>query len=194
MRFRRISLTGPALFAMFGAATISLPLASLPAFARAPENLAVATPFEVGESPAGNYLAAIVAGAERDTVAAATFSREALRSDPRNSELIERAFVAAVSNGNMNEAFGLADRLVAREPNNGLARLILGIKALKAKQFSNARGAIQQWRQRPAARPDLDPSVCLVLCRRRRDEKRPTNSPIGFVRRISRFFATIIEP
>jgi tetratricopeptide (TPR) repeat protein len=132
---RWISLTGPALLSVFGAVAIGLPQAS----ARALENLAVATPFEVGESPAGNYLAAIVAGAERDTVAAATFSREALRSDPRNTELIERAFVAAISNGNIADAFGLADRLLAREPTNGLARLVLGIKALKAKQFAAAR-------------------------------------------------------
>ncbi len=110
-----------------------------PATARTRENLTVATPFEVGESPAGNYLAAIVAGSERDTIAAATFFREALRFDPRNKELIERAFVAAVSNGNMQEAFSLADRLLARDPNNGLAHLALGVKAVKARQFVTAR-------------------------------------------------------
>jgi tetratricopeptide (TPR) repeat protein len=135
---RRNSHIAPAVLSVFGIALLG-PLAVEPAAARVLENLSVATPFEVGESPAGNYLAAIVAGAERDTVAAATFSREALRFDPRNAELLERAFVSSVSNGNMNEAFPLAERLLAREPNNGLARLILGIKALKAKQFTAAR-------------------------------------------------------
>jgi tetratricopeptide (TPR) repeat protein len=129
----------PAFLSFAALAMLSLPLASGPAAARTLENLSVATPFEVGESPAGNYLAAIVAGAERDTMAAATFSREALRFDPRNPELLERAFVAAVSNGNMNEAFPLAERLLAREPNNGLARLVLGVKFLKTKQFAAAR-------------------------------------------------------
>ncbi len=142
-RLRRLAIRrnlhiGTAVFSVFGIAMLG-PLAVEPALARALEDLSVATPFEVGESPAGNYLAAIVAGAERDTVAAATFSREALRFDPRNAELLERAFVASVSNGNMNEAFPLAERLLAREPNNGLARLVLGIKALKAKQFAAAR-------------------------------------------------------
>ena len=66
------------------------------ATAKVNKSLSVATPFEVGESPAGNYLAAVIAGADRDTVAAATFFREALRFDPRNKELIERAFVAAL--------------------------------------------------------------------------------------------------
>ncbi|MCI0466462.1 MAG: tetratricopeptide repeat protein, partial [Beijerinckiaceae bacterium] len=107
--------------------------------ARARESLAIATPFEVGESPAGNYLAALVAGAERDTTAAATFYREALRFDPRNPNLIERAFIAAVSNGNMQDAAGLAGRLVSHDPKNGVARLVLGIKAIKAKRFAAAR-------------------------------------------------------
>ncbi|MGQ0444471.1 MAG: tetratricopeptide repeat protein [Beijerinckiaceae bacterium] len=117
--------------------TFSAGLAS--AQARARENVAIAAPFEVGESPSGNYLAALVAGSERDTVAAATFFREALRSDPRNPNLIERAFVAAVSNGNMQDAFGLAKRLRAHDPNNTLANLALGVKAIKAKRFSTAR-------------------------------------------------------
>ena len=117
--------------------------------ARARENLAVATPFEVGESPAGNYLAALVAGAERDTVAASTFFREALRFDPNNPKLIERAFVAAVSNGEMPEAVSLAERLVAREPDNSLAQLVLGVDAVRRGKFAAARahfmrGAAQQ--------------------------------------------------
>jgi tetratricopeptide (TPR) repeat protein len=103
------------------------------------ENLAIATPFEVGESPAGNYLAASVAVVEHDTVAAATFFREALRHDPRNPNLLERAFVSAVSNGNMQDAFSLADRLLQKDPKNSLARLVLGVKAIKAKRFDAAR-------------------------------------------------------
>ncbi len=110
------------------------------AAAKVNENLSVATPFEVGESPAGNYLAAVIAGADRDTVAAATFFREALRFDPRNKELIERAFVAALSNGSMPEAFNLADRLLIYEPDNGLAHLAIGVRALKMHLYAVARG------------------------------------------------------
>ncbi|MGH6822568.1 MAG: tetratricopeptide repeat protein, partial [Methylocella sp.] len=126
-------------FAVFLLLASTFPAALTSAQARARENLAIAAPFEVGESPSGNYLAALVAGTERDTVAAATFFREALRSDPRNPNLIERAFVAAVSNGNMQDAFGLADRLLAHDPNNSLAHLALGVKAIKAKHFAAAR-------------------------------------------------------
>jgi tetratricopeptide (TPR) repeat protein len=136
LNWRRLTIgaLGLALVAAF-----CLPITVAGAEARARESLAVATPFEVGESPAGNYLAALVAGAERDTVAAATFFREALRFDPKNPKLIERAFVAAVSNGNMRDAFSLADRLVVYDPTNSLANLALGVQAIKNRQFAAAR-------------------------------------------------------
>lgn len=97
------------------------------------------SPVEVSTSPSGNYLAALSAGAQRDTAAAATFFREALRFDPRNAELMERAFVAALANGNMNDAFGYAERLLQRDAKNGLANLVLGVKAMKAKRYVTAR-------------------------------------------------------
>ena len=126
-------------FALAGGLSI---LAVAPASARARDNLAVPSPFEVGESPSGNYLAALVAGAQRDTFAASTFFREALRSDPRNPELLERAFVSSVANGNMPDAFALAERLIARDPNSGLAHLALGIRAIKQHHWSAARAEL----------------------------------------------------
>ncbi|BGE87303.1 tetratricopeptide repeat protein [Methylosinus trichosporium] len=111
-------------------------------FAHARESLSIATPFEVGESASGNYLAAIVAGAERDTHAASTFFREALRDDPRNRELTERAFVAALANGNMAEAFDLAARVASYDKKNGLANLALGVEGIKAKKYAKARAAL----------------------------------------------------
>jgi tetratricopeptide (TPR) repeat protein len=127
---------------IFAFTTLVLALVALPleaSRARVRENVAIPTPFEVGESPAGNYLAALVAGAERDTVAAATFSREALRYDPRNPHLLERAFVSAISNGNSADAFAFAERLIAKDPSNSLARLALGVKAVKAGNYALAR-------------------------------------------------------
>lgn len=128
---RVIVSMAPVAFALSGAVT--------PVAARTQDNPVVAMPFEVGDSPSGNYLAAVVAGSERDTIAAATFFREVLRFDPHNKDLIERAFVATLSNGDMQNAFGLAERLIARDPNNGLANLALAVKALKAHQFALAR-------------------------------------------------------
>lgn len=120
------------------AAALAAMTAAGPALA-ARESYTFSNPFEVSDSPSGNYLAALIAGADHDTTAAATFFREALRFDPRNPQLIERAFVAALANGNMLDAFTLADRVVARDPKDGLAHLALGVKAVRAKQYGWAR-------------------------------------------------------
>ncbi len=94
---------------------------------------------EVGESQSGNYLAALVAGADRDTPAAAAYFREALRADPRNPELIERAFAAALANGNMGDAIQLSDRLLMRDPNNSLAHLTLAVRSIADGQYAAGR-------------------------------------------------------
>ena len=109
------------------------------ASAKAREGAAVAKPFEVGDSSVGNYLAALVAGADRDTMAAATFFREALRADPGNTELLERTFVAALSNGEVNEAIEFARRLAVQDPKNGLAHLVLGVEQLRQRHYVAAR-------------------------------------------------------
>jgi len=99
-----------------------------------------ATPsVEIGQTQSGNYLSAMVAGADRDTAAAAIFSREALRADPHNVDLVERAFAAALADGDVTDGFPLAERLVARDPNNSLARLALGARAIGEGQFVAAR-------------------------------------------------------
>ena len=101
--------------------------------------MVVSSPFEVTASPSGNYLSALIAGADRDTLAASTYSREALRSSPRNRELLERAFISSVSNGDMRETFPLAERVLKLDSKNGLAHLALGLRALKTRQFAQAR-------------------------------------------------------
>jgi tetratricopeptide (TPR) repeat protein len=107
--------------------------------AQARESVALSDPFEVSDSPAGNYLSARVAEAERDSLAASTFARETLRADPQNLELIERAFVATLLNGDMPDCFALAQKLVARDQKNGTARLALAVRDIKARNFASAR-------------------------------------------------------
>ncbi|MDB5571891.1 MAG: Tetratricopeptide 2 repeat protein [Hyphomicrobiales bacterium] len=130
-RARRILTAGASLCALL----VLAPMA--PAGAR--ESRSAPAPFEVGLSPSGSYLAALVAGAQRDTQAASTYFREALRADPRNPVLIERAFVASLSNGDMTQAFDLAERLVRFDAKNGLAQLALGVRAIKTRNFATAR-------------------------------------------------------
>ncbi len=110
-----------------------------PVAAYARESAFAQPPVQIGATQSGNYLSALIAGAQRDTRAAAVFFREALRADPRNPVLLERAFVASLSNGDMPQAFTLAERLVRTDPKNGLAHLALGVRALKQRQFATAR-------------------------------------------------------
>ncbi len=94
---------------------------------------------EIGESQPGNYLSALIASADRDTPAAEVYYREALQVDPRNADLLERAFAAALSNGDEATASSLGERLLARDPNNGLARLAMAVRDIEQGQFASAR-------------------------------------------------------
>jgi tetratricopeptide (TPR) repeat protein len=99
---------------------------------------------EPADSLEGNYLAAIVAGAGRDLGAASVYLREAIKGDPQNFELLERGFVAFLADGSMTDAFRAADRLVQRDPTNGLAQLAVGIRAIKQKSYQTARNHLQR--------------------------------------------------
>lgn len=101
-------------------------------------------PFEPAESLEGNYLAAIVAGAGRDLGAASVYLREAIKGDPKNNDLLERGFVAFLADGSMDDAFRAAQRLVQRDPTNGLAQLAIGIRAIKQKSYQTARNHLQR--------------------------------------------------
>ncbi|WP_043353374.1 tetratricopeptide repeat protein, partial [Methylobacterium sp. B1] len=95
--------------------------------------------YEPADSLEGNFLSAYIAGASRDTAAAATFYREAVKADPRNAELVERAFISLLADGALPDAFRTAEKLIARDPTNGLANLSLGVRQIKAGQWAAAR-------------------------------------------------------
>ncbi len=95
-------------------------------------------------SASGSYLAARHAGTHKDAAAAAAYYRAALRSDPRNSELLGRAFLAVLANGEVDEAVKLAERVVQVDKTDRIARLVLGVRAIKQKQYAVARREIAQ--------------------------------------------------
>lgn len=125
-------------------ATIASIPTSLQAQSAPPAQANPSRQFGVAETAAGNYLAALAASATRDTAAASHFFREALREDPRNADLEERSFVSAVQDGAMPQAFRLAERVLRRDPQNALAHLVLGIKALGERKFQTARASFQK--------------------------------------------------
>jgi tetratricopeptide (TPR) repeat protein len=103
------------------------------------------TPQELARiSPSGSYLAARHAGAQRDAAAAAAYYRAALRNDPRNPELLSRAFLSFVFDGDVEEGVRLADRLLQVDRNDRTARLVIGVRAIKQKQYQLARQNLAQ--------------------------------------------------
>src|SRR6202047_1751653 len=93
---------------------------------------------------AGSYLAARHASVERDASSAAAFYRSALRTDPKNNELLDRAFISSLADGDIDEAVKLADRILTVDKSNRVARLVIGVRDLKAKKYASAQLNINQ--------------------------------------------------
>ena len=98
----------------------------------------------IGLTVSGSYLAARHASVDRDATAAAAFYRAALRSDPKNNELLDRAFIASLADGDIDEAVKLADRILTIDKNNRVARLVAGVRSLRQKQYAAAQQNINQ--------------------------------------------------
>jgi len=92
----------------------------------------------------GSYLAARHASVERDANSAAAFYRSALRSDPKNNELLDRAFISSLADGDIDEAVKLADRVLTQDKSNRVARLVVGVRDLKQKKYATAQININQ--------------------------------------------------
>lgn len=93
---------------------------------------------------AGSYLAARHASVERNAASAAQFYRSALRSDPKNNELLDRAFISSLADGDIDEAVKLADRILTLDKANRVARLVVGVRDLKLKKYPTAQININQ--------------------------------------------------
>src|SRR4051794_30629897 len=79
----------------------------------------------------GSYLAARHASVERDSASAAAFYRSALRSDPKNNELLDRAFISSLADGEIDDAVKLGERILTIDKSNRVARLVVGVRDLK---------------------------------------------------------------
>ena len=116
----------------------------------APVELAAAqtpTPQELaGLTASGSYLAARHAGRQRNAAIEAAYYRAALKRDPKNSELLDRAFLSLVVGGDIEEAVKLGERVAQADKNDRVSRLVLGVNGIKRKQY-------------PAARKDLAQSI-----------------------------------
>jgi tetratricopeptide (TPR) repeat protein len=129
-RFRRAAVAALAALAITWPGMVS-------ARAQAPSNFSRV-------SASGSYLAARHAGNQKDAAAAAAYYRAALRGDPRNNELLGRTFLAVLANGEVDEAVKLAERVLQADKSDRVARLVLGVRAIKQKQYPVARRELAQ--------------------------------------------------
>jgi cytochrome c-type biogenesis protein CcmH/NrfG len=91
------------------------------------------------ENAAGSYLAARHAGAERDAAAAAAYYMDVLKLDPHNPDLLSRTFLSVLTDGDIDEASKLGERLLDVDHTDRIARLVIGIRELKQKHYGVAR-------------------------------------------------------
>ncbi len=96
-------------------------------------------PFEINSPTlSGSFLAGEQAFSDLRTEEAANFFLDAAESDWENPAIIERTFIALVSDGRIEDGAVLAQHLIEMEPTNAIARLVLGTVALKERRYSSA--------------------------------------------------------
>ncbi len=93
---------------------------------------------------AGSYLAARHAGQQRDAGAAAAFYGAALKRDPKNGDLLDRTFLSLLVDGDIEDSVKYAERIALADKSDRVAQLVLGVHALKHKQYAAARRDLAQ--------------------------------------------------
>ena len=100
-----------------------------------------------GKSLAGNYLAARIAGTDRDLESAAAFYRQAILLDPENVDIKQRAFQTFVSNGDFEEAVELGRELGKIDAAAEIARIVLAVNDMRSKSWTGAQRQLEHnWR------------------------------------------------
>ncbi|MGC1593320.1 MAG: tetratricopeptide repeat protein, partial [Pseudolabrys sp.] len=72
------------------------------------------------------------------------YYRAALKRDPSNGELLDRAFLSFLVDGDVDEAVKFAERVAQADKSDRVARLVLGVNSLKRKQYASARRDLAQ--------------------------------------------------
>ena len=89
-------------------------------------------------STSGSFLAGQQAFKELRTDDASRYFLDASEADWENPVIVERAFVALAADGRVDDAAALAQHLIELDPENEMARLVLGTVALKERRYSSA--------------------------------------------------------
>ncbi|MGD9784348.1 MAG: tetratricopeptide repeat protein [Hyphomicrobiaceae bacterium] len=116
----------------FGLASAIAGLSALAVLAAGPAEARNPDEFQSSRTLVGSYLAGRFAKGQNEIENAAGFYSTALLHDPDNEVLLEHAFLMEASAANWSRAETLALRLVEKQGQHRLARLLLGVSAYKA--------------------------------------------------------------
>lgn len=87
----------------------------------------------------GAYLAGRYAAKENDAEAAARYYDRALKFDPSNPELLERAVMSEVAEGDLDGAAKHAEELVEGAPHARIPRIVIAVKSMRDGDYARAR-------------------------------------------------------
>jgi tetratricopeptide (TPR) repeat protein len=126
--------------AILGVATLGVALAFAFPSGLAAQAATAQAPAELApENAAGSYLAARHAGAERDASAAAAYYMDVLKLDPKNPDLLGRTFLSVLTDGDIDQASKLAERMLEVDHTDKISHLVIGIRELKLKHYGAAK-------------------------------------------------------
>lgn len=99
----------------------------------------------------GSYLAGRQAAMDKDAESAALYFDKALKFDPENPELLERALMSEVAEGDLDGAVRHADELAKRVPSARTPHLVLGVRAMRDSGYAKAREEFEKVQGNAAA-------------------------------------------
>ncbi len=86
----------------------------------------------------GAYLAGRYAASEHDAPSAALFYDKALKFDPDNPELLERAIMSEVAEGDLDGAAKHAEDLISKAPHARIPRIVIAVQAMRDGNYARA--------------------------------------------------------
>lgn len=98
----------------------------------------------VRETQSGNYLAAQFAQYRQDWTTANDYLDKAIRFDPKNLDLQQRAMVLAMQAGDVSRALVLARKVLDQDADNTLALLFVGIDEIKQQKYTEAQTTLSK--------------------------------------------------
>ena len=114
-------------------------------------------PVQIG-SFSGAYLAAKIAEGDDDIPGAIAYYKRALSFDPDNLSLQQSLLLALISLGDFDQALPLATRLKAVPDVERFSRLMLGVDALRNKDYAGAENWLQL-----SLQSDLDKLITAIM-------------------------------